>query len=338
LIELLVVIAIIGVLIGLLLPAVQKVREAANRTTCTNNLKQLGLACHNHHDVFQRLPPMYGWGNALSPPSTKFGTPSAGSAMGSVLVHLLPFIEQGNLYNLSNTSVTPTAGGATINAYVPGNVTTVYSVPVKTFQCPSDPSMQNGFPAGQPTANGAPEAGASYGCNFFAFGTAVGGPYPVSSYKLWGANSIPASFPDGLSNTAFFTEKYARCEYAPSTTAGTRSTTGGGTMWAHPEDGTGSGQGSWMPVVMYPDFTKYNPNCYGPNVGADPTWTPLPQFSPNPFVAGVCDFTRAATGHSGTIQVLLGDGSVRGVSSSITPLTWWYAFAPNDGQPMPSNW
>src|SRR5438105_1225513 len=84
LIELLVVIAIIAILIGLLLPAVQKIREAAARTEAQNNLKQLGLAAHNAHDVHQKMPPMYG---------------SYGGRDATVFYHLLPFLEQNNLWN-----------------------------------------------------------------------------------------------------------------------------------------------------------------------------------------------------------------------------------------------
>jgi hypothetical protein len=83
---------------------------------------------------------------------------------------------------------------------------------------------------------------------------------------------------------------------------------------------------------MYPDFVKYNPNCYGPYPGA------LFQVQPVPFVAGNCDFTRAASGHANGIQAALADGSVRSVSQSISYTTWWFAFTPAGGEVMPSDW
>src|SRR5262245_61768616 len=137
LIELLVVIAIIAVLIGLLLPAVQKVREAANRIKCGNNLRQLGLAAHQYHDVHQHLPPGMGY------------TPLVTNGVwGHHLFHLLPHLEQDNLYKRAWGSVPLTTGPVTI--YWPGN-NGVYSQSVPIFLCPSDPSVDAG---GVVTVNG----------------------------------------------------------------------------------------------------------------------------------------------------------------------------------------
>src|SRR3954453_6934922 len=133
LIELLVVIAIIAVLIALLLPAVQAAREAARRVQCVNNLKQLGLAMHNYHDVNGKFP--MGSGSGMQ----SLGVYLAKQAW-SAHAAMLPQIGQGPLYNAINFNWGVNAGS--ISASVPASYinSTVYQTQVKEFLCPSDPN------------------------------------------------------------------------------------------------------------------------------------------------------------------------------------------------------
>jgi prepilin-type N-terminal cleavage/methylation domain-containing protein len=176
LIELLVVIAIIAILIGLLLPAVQKVREAAARMQGSNNFKQLGIAVHNCNDTNGRLPPAYG---NYPNPNGAVGPPAG---LGTLQYFLLPYIEQDNLY-----------WQATVTS------DNIMNTPLKVFMSPADPTM----PADgivQSMMMGGPFGGCSYSSNFLVFDKTPGGKA-----------RIPSSFPDGTSNTILFSERYTDC-------------------------------------------------------------------------------------------------------------------------------
>jgi prepilin-type N-terminal cleavage/methylation domain-containing protein len=300
LVELLVVIAIIAILIGLLLPAVQKVREAASRSQCQNNLKQMGLAVQNCSDTYQSLmPPLLGYYPGQYSSST-----SGTTLYGAPFVFLLPFIEQQNMYNLMLTLI-PTAG--TNAAYTEA---TTLNTGIKIFVCPSDASIT-------PTQN---PLNTSYGANGLLFGpsalTFTISTYPptiafnYSSGSPAGGALFPASITDGTSNTVAWIEKLGVCN---------------GT------GGNNPGQSWWPSLSMittpitFPAVGVYlsPPNSYF-QIGA----------SQNTCVT----FANASAGHTGVIQAGMCDGSVKQIAQGTSQTTYNLALIPNDGYPMPSDW
>jgi len=196
LVELLVVIAIIGVMVGLLLPAVQAAREAARRMQCGNNLKQIGLAVHNYESAHRMLPGMYS---------------SVGSAVGNFSVHaqLLPFVEQAALQDLLNFASPLTVGCC------PGDLSPPFVQPARTvlsiFRCPSDPGpdvyqVTTGNRGG---ATGRIDlyAGTNYHINQgTGLGTLYDGRSPTDGL-VWSNSRVRfRDVTDGLSNTALFSE------------------------------------------------------------------------------------------------------------------------------------
>jgi prepilin-type N-terminal cleavage/methylation domain-containing protein len=325
LIELLVVIAIIAVLIGLLLPAVQKVREAAARMKCSNNLKQIGLAVHNYHDSFQNLPPFSNW---------VWNKPGSNRETG-IFYLILPYIEQQTLHTLSKTQKNQ-------GYYFPGSGWTDYCVAigqniVQTYLCPSDGSNPDHFDAGSTDNYGPLFATGNYSANVLVFD-----PNPST-------RTLVTAMPNGTSNVVMMGHRLEFCDFgSPGFGYNDWDATPDQTGTYHPLPGFGFGGTAAAPgyfQLRCPDTTQ----CYlGPNNvkghGLNLLTNSYPRFvngslpfqiQPKP---GPCDPQVLHSPHTGVMLVGLGDGSVRSVTPSISTTTWVNACVPDSGQPLGADW
>jgi len=306
LIELLVVIAIIGVLVALLMPAVQKVREAAGRTQTANGLKQLALACHSYVDAHNRLPPLGQGGEIVIPNGPTFTTLDV-----SILGHLLPFVEQSGI--VQQAIAQGIAAGETW-AYLP--------VPI--YNSPLDPTGQSGL---GPGGYGASTYAASY--QIFGGGIAVRTPYvydnasppvPISIYTNT-RDLSPKSFPDGTSNTLIFTTRYTFC-----------GNNGGGTLWASIQLNPIWPPPSTLTYGPYFAFYTYATGGFIPDAkGVGVTFQVAPQQADC-----VPDYAQSFT--STGLQVAMADGSGQTVNPGVSGLTWRNALLPDDGNLLGNDW
>jgi hypothetical protein len=321
-VELITVLCWLILIVGLTIVAVQQVRTRASDDRCNDNLRKLALACHRANDTLGSLPP---YDSRPMPPNNVYSY--NGTTYGSVFYHLLPFLDKAALYEDGRFLAIPFAhgwgysvnvvqgsGGPIPDFPIPDAVdldpnsawSRILGVVQPSFICPSDPSARQW---GSICSNG--WAGTSYGANFLVFGNqfpedvndpdGLGG---IGKTGQWGAKAvIPASFPDGLSNTLLFGEKYVVC--GDGTEEGAQ-TTGSAWAWANHSSAFAAAVAMELP---WSDGTKF-------------------QILPSP---SECDNRYAQTGHQNGMHLVLADGSARDVHPILGANAYQYLMQPNDG-------
>ncbi len=355
LIELLVVIAIIAILIGLLLPAVQKVREAAARMKCSNNLKQMGLAAHNYESANGYLPPQFGTVNVNGAVGTNDASPQA---------LILPYVEQSNKYAQFNFNYKTWNDAAAVAGLppAPGVNLPARTQDIPIYLCPSDPSGTQRASDDVNLANGAQGR-----LNYFAclgttstglFGTAAGPGGGIFSrgivtpgQTLKGVPLVQVS--DGTSNTALFAEVMRTTHPWPavsgvrdntvivldsSVTAASVASDADGR--AIPSCATGT---PWNSSIKYVGLqferdlwgTAYYTHTLPPN------WNRRVPGGNQQYNCGDTSITHfhvaASSYHSGGVNVVMADGSVRFVPDGISFSTWQAMGSMNGGEVVPGN-
>ncbi|MFO0926706.1 MAG: DUF1559 domain-containing protein [Gemmataceae bacterium] len=336
LIELLVVIAIIAILIGLLLPAVQKVREAAARMQCSNNLKQLGIAAHAYHDALGRLPDGVQYPTTLDPNATNVTDPGVPCGPNWAVL-LLPYIEQDNLFKSGNVAGYR-ANNGDYSIAATANWLTVRSATIKTYQCPSDASTSqyNG------SYNGAPLNVGAWGRGNYAAVANPAGNWDNGGNAIWGGKS--KTFDPGggnISGQAVMGANYGAV--LPNISDGTSNTV----MFAEIRIGgrDHDRRGTW--ALGHPGASLVTGNgegdCSGPNDGTSgkfPGCDDIRDCYSDPGQGmGCCSGcnnwqAQARSRHTAGINVAFADGSIRFLRDTITRRTWAMLQSPNDGQTL----
>jgi prepilin-type N-terminal cleavage/methylation domain-containing protein/prepilin-type processing-associated H-X9-DG protein len=314
LIELLVVIAIIGVLIALLLPAVQAAREAARRAQCVNNLKQLGIAIHNYVDLHRVIPPGRIW--RAGPPGPSFPTIFSGTPNTTWFELMLPQIEQGVLANAFNFDLGaegfPGPGLAPAAGFFANS--TVSGTRISTFQCPSDrqlmfqitPQYVGGLLSGPRLTKG--NYAVSWGNTNWRQRVIGTQEYMKSAFGHDMSVSL-AAIKDGTSNTVFTAEVLQAQLFDVR-----------GVMWSSVPGG-----GSFMTRFTPNKFQDYLNLVNGGDFLNQPIFCvsePVQQL-PCTGTAGDSEaFAGARSRHPGGVNVLAGDGSVKFIKNSISHPIW----------------
>jgi prepilin-type N-terminal cleavage/methylation domain-containing protein/prepilin-type processing-associated H-X9-DG protein len=364
LIELLVVISIIGVLVALLLPAVQAAREAAWRTQCTNNLKQIGLAMHNYVSVNGALPPVsvdQAWNSAGKPipqPHQNW----------SQHARLLPYLEQHTAYNAINWSFGARGSdGDTVYADFnpPDNATggsdsipqmTVLTLTIAAFLCPSDTNPGSSgtfFVGGTSRAVGA----SNYACNI-GLNRRINGGVPDSSWKINGPNYVASnwdntvndtitmsSFTDGTSTTAIFSE-WIKGQAVPTGTASNGLAEVynlGENSNFYPTDFQFMQLCNSVPITSANQQWQWKGEwwAFGGTMIYSHTQTPnrtsCVYHDINQDGRGTITMIAASSRHPGGVNVLFMDGSVRFVKSSVNYRTWYAIATPSADEVVTSD-